>query len=154
MPGGDHQRGDGERDHERRPQVGLDDDEQERGAGGEEDRRDRLAEAAHPLGMVGQVAGDVENERQFHDLRGLELDGPDREPPAGAVDDDPEPGHQDQNEQRERAQQHEPAQLRGQQRQAAALEHLHRGQTDPAEYQVADELAGAAAAVRAEDAQR
>ena len=73
--------------------------------------------------------------------------GPSAEPPAGPVDDDAEPGHEHEQEQREGAQQQQPADLGREQRQAAALEHLHGDQADAPEHEVADELAGAAAAL-------
>jgi hypothetical protein len=94
--GGDHQRDQRERHHQRRTEVGLDRDQHARRPGGDRDRCDRLAEAPEPLRMVRQEAGHVQDDRQLHQLRGLELDRAGREPPSRAIDLDAEARHEDQ----------------------------------------------------------
>ncbi len=65
------------------PRSGSTTHQQARRTGGERDRRHRLAEATQPLRMVGEVAGDVEDERELDELRGLELDRAERRTSAG-----------------------------------------------------------------------
>ena len=88
--------------------------------------------------------GAEQDQRDLHQLRGLDLERPGAEPGARAVDLDPDPGQQHGEAEEERAGEQQRRQ-RPQHPDARAGEHVHDHQADGAEDQRALEVVGAVA---------
>ena len=69
---------------ERRPEVGLEEDEQD-GNGSQPDRRQHRPPAVHPTALLHEEACDREDEQDLAELGGLELDESEVDPALGAA---------------------------------------------------------------------
>ena len=95
--GDDEDRRGHDRDGDRRPQVGLDEDERERRADDEPDRAQELADGLRRR-PPGEVGGDPDGEGDLGELGRLQRDRPVGQPPAGAVDRRPQGEHRDEED--------------------------------------------------------
>ena len=144
QPGRDEQRGQREGDHERRAEVGLRGDQDDRRGARQDHRARDPAQVAAQLRLGREHGGRVQHERQLHDLGRLELQRAGAQPAPRPVDLDADPGQQHQQEQHEGDEQQ-------QRRRAAdvlepvAREQLHQGEAERPVDEVLDEVGRAVA---------
>jgi hypothetical protein len=122
-----HRRG---RDHRRRPQVRLPEDEGDDRPGDEQERDRPASEAADELAPIGHPVGQVDDQPELRDLGRMDRrQGSDHQPPRRSADDPVERWHEDQHEQPDG---HEVG-GHGQQAQDAVVDLHHHDHRDEAE---------------------
>ncbi len=137
----DQQRAGRERDHHRRPQVGLRDDQQTRPADDHQQRVGQLAQVVHALRALRQQRGGVQHERQLHQLRRLELQWTRPDPAPRTVHAHPDVGYVHREHEHKR----DPQQRRGDAldfRHTVAREQPHQHQPHRAVHHILHEIPG------------
>ncbi len=134
------------RDHDARTDVAACEHEEQQDEPGRDERHHQVQGLVQQASLAMQDRPGEDDERQFRELRGLDLDGSQRQPVAVAADVDAE-RRQDEHQQDGRQNPDGPPQL-GQHVDPEPAEHPGADQTDRQEHELADDVVVGAASFR------